>query len=116
MRSIPVPGKPGDTVPVDRETLADILTVLRYVSRGRGYLQVSYAYPDAAARKALGALSNAGLNPTPVDATPTRPCARHGDAMHPITSQGDLSPVETGLWSCPSCQAAFRAAVDRTVA
>jgi hypothetical protein len=40
--------------------LRDAVTVLRYVSAGRGYVDVE-PYPDALARRALGALDDAGL-------------------------------------------------------
>jgi hypothetical protein len=36
----------------------DVLTVLRYVSAGRGYVDVE-PYPDAAARRVLGAIDTA---------------------------------------------------------
>jgi hypothetical protein len=40
--------------------LRDAVKVLRYVSAGRGYVDVE-PYPDALARRALGALDDAGL-------------------------------------------------------
>jgi hypothetical protein len=40
--------------------LRDVLPVLRYVSKGRRYVDVE-PYPDALARRALGALDDAGL-------------------------------------------------------
>jgi hypothetical protein len=40
--------------------LRDAVKVLRYVSAGRGYVDVE-PYPDALARRTLGALDDAGL-------------------------------------------------------
>lgn len=40
--------------------LSDAIKVLAYVSAGRGYVDVE-PYPDALARRALGALDDAGL-------------------------------------------------------
>lgn len=48
----------GRTVPL--EALRDAAKVLAYVSAGRGYVDVE-PYPDALARRALGALDDAGL-------------------------------------------------------
>lgn len=58
-----------------RAAVADLIRVAAYVSRGRRFVDVE-PYPDALARKALGALDDATLHAAldRPDDTPSKPC------------------------------------------
>lgn len=58
-----------------RAAMADLIRVAAYVSRGRRFVDVE-PYPDALARKALGALDDATLHAAldRPDDTPSKPC------------------------------------------
>lgn len=60
-------------VEVPSDVFADLVEVARHVSLGRGAAGVVGPYSDAVARRALGALDDAGLLPPPAVEPPAPP-------------------------------------------
>lgn len=107
------PVDPPDLLQVPRDTLNDLIRVAEYVSIGRGgvdHQPDGAPYPDAVARRALGALDEHGLlgprcTCSAYPAPHTADCAITEELPRPVTcacGDGSGVPHSHPRWSDPS--------------